>query len=131
MPNRTGADISIIPEALALQVGAPLTGKKMFIIDAHGNTEPHFLARSFVNFPSLNNAGGLFVVALKSDDSDPLIGIDVLKVLGISIDTSEKKLSINNKAWEVFKTLSAVGAIGYLGKLVIDALTTPDDYEES
>jgi hypothetical protein len=37
--------------------------------------------------------------------------MDVLKPLGISVDTASHQLSVKNEVWEAFKTLAAIGIL--------------------
>jgi len=48
--------------------------------------------------------------------------MDVLKSLGINIDTKTEELSIKHEVWEAFKTLSGIGVAFFLGVKIIEKL---------
>jgi len=115
----TGAEISLVPIDLARQVGAWCTNQTIGITGIHGHSRIVPLVKMGIFFPKLSGKGGYFLIAV-GDTNEPLIGIDVLRLLGIEIDTRTGKLEVKNEIWEAFKTLSAVGVILFTGIKVLE-----------
>ena len=55
-------------------------------------------------------------------EKEPIIGMDVLKPLGIGIETKTGELSIKNEIWEAFKTISGIGVAFFLGVKILEKL---------
>ena len=53
-------------------------------------------------------------------EKEPIIGMDVLKPLGIGIETKTGELSIKNEIWEAFKTISGIGVTFFLGVKILE-----------
>lgn len=118
----TGAEISMIPLRLAQMIGAQRTDQTTNITGVHGQSRTLPLGVVYVYFPSLNNIGGRFLVAISDIDSEPIIGMDVMKPLGISIDTQTNQLSVKNEIWEAFKTLAGVGVLTFAGIKILESI---------
>jgi len=117
----TGAERSLMPVELAKEVSAWRTKQEINIVGIHkqGKKLPVDIAGVF--FPSLNNIGGNFLVAVTPIEKEPIIGMDILGPLGISIDARTHQLSVKNAIWEAFKTLSAIGILTYGVIKIIDS----------
>jgi len=111
----TGADISIIPLRLAMKIGAWRTNQTINIVGIHKQSRELPLGVAHIYFPSLNNIGGRFLIAISDKEQEPIIGMDILRPSGISIDTKTHQVSVRNEVWEAFKTLSAVGVFDLCG----------------
>ena len=118
----TGADISLIPSKLASIIGAWHTNQWVDIVGVHGQSRKLPVGKIGIFFPELGDKGGYFLVAVSNIEKVPIIGMDILKPLGISIDTKTGELSIKNEIWEAFKTLSAIGVVFFLGVKVLEKL---------
>ena len=59
-------------------------------------------------------------MAVSDVEREPIIGMDVLKLLGVSIDTKTGELSIKNEIWEAFKTISGVGVALFIGTKILE-----------
>jgi predicted aspartyl protease len=105
----TGASISLVPVELANSVGAWHTNQNLNIVGVHGQKRKLPLEKMGIFFPDLENKGGYLVVSVSDIEETPIIGMDILKPLGINIDTKTGELSIKNEIWEAFKTLSGIG----------------------
>ncbi len=116
----TGAEISLIPIDLARRVGAWRTNQSTNIVGIHAQRRNLPIAKTEIFFPSLGDKGGYFLVAVSDVEEEPIIGMDVLKPLGISIDTKTHQLSVKNEIWEAFKTLSAIGVLTYAGIKILE-----------
>ncbi len=114
----TGASISLIPLEIARRVGVWRIDQTINLVGAHGQSRVLPLGVVRIFFLDLGDKGGCFIVAISDVEREPIIGMDVLKPLGISIDTKTVGLSIKNEVWEAFKTLSAIGVVFFLGILV-------------
>ena len=109
----TGADVSLLPQALAGTIGAWPTGHEMGLRGVHGESEVHPLVIANLFFPGLGDVGAQCFFAM-SRENELIIGMDILRALGISIDTATQTLSIRNEAWESLKTITTTGVIGLL-----------------
>lgn len=118
----TGAEISVIPLEVARKIGAWRTNQKTTLIGVHKQARTLPLGVLYVFFPSLNYIGGKFPVAISDVEEKPLIGMDILKPLGITIDTKTHKLLVRNEIWEAFKELAAWGVLFYAGIKILDSL---------
>ncbi len=122
----TGAEILLIPRELAVNIGAWHTNQTVNIVGFHGYSSDLPLGKVGIFFSELGNKGGYFLVAVSNIEKEPVIGMDVLKPLGISIDTRTGKLSIKNEIWEAFKTISGVGVVLFLGVKVLETIFEED-----
>lgn len=118
----TGADISLIPRELAITVGAWRTSQYVNVTGVHGQSRDLPIGKIGVFFPTLGDKGGHFFVAVTDVEKEPIIGMDVLKLLGISIEAKTGELSIKNEIWEAFKTLSTIGVSFFLGVRILEKL---------
>lgn len=118
----TGAEVSIIPLDLARQVGASHTNQDVNLIGIHGQSRRLPIGMINIFFPSLNNIGANFPVAVSDVEREPIIGMDILKPLGISIDTKTQQLSVKNEIWEAFKTLATAGVLIYAGIKILESI---------
>ncbi len=125
----TGADISLIPLSLAMEIGAWRTNQTINIVGIHKQSRKLRLGVVHIYFPSLNNIGGRFFTAISDKEQKPIIGMDILRPLGISIDTKRHQLLVRNEVWEAFKTLSAWGVLTYGGIKILEAIFS--DKQES
>ncbi len=99
------------------------TNQTMNIVGVHGQSRTLELGVAGVYFPSLNNVGGRFPVAVSDiNQKQPIIGMDIMTPLGISIDTQPPQLSIRNESWEAFKTLAGVGVLVFAGIKILDSI---------
>jgi len=124
----TGAEISFIPERLAQQVGAWSTPLSRNIRGVHNQSKVLPLVGVGISFPALNKVIDGFLVAMSQNDSQIIIGMDILNPTGITIDTETCKLSIKNKIWEAFKTVTGVigaGGLFYIGVKAVDEILSP------
>ena len=110
----TGAEISLIPIGLATEIGVERTNETRNLVGVHGQGRVLPLGLMGAFFPSLNNKGGQFFIAISDKEKEPIIGMNILRPLGISIDTKTSQLQVKNEIWEAFKTLSAVGVAAFL-----------------
>jgi len=118
----TGADISIIPLKLAVMIGAWRTDQTINISGVHGQSRTLPLGVAHIYFPSLSEMGGRFVIAISDIEQKPIIGMDILRPLGINIDTRTHQLSVRNELWEAFKTLSGVGVLTFVGIKILESV---------
>ena len=118
----TGASISLIPMELAVTIGAWRTNQYVNVTGVHGQSRSFPIGKIGLFFPELGDKGGYFLVAVSDVEKEPIIGMDVLKPLGISIDTKTGKLSIKNEIWEAFKTISGMGVAFFLGVKILEKL---------
>jgi len=118
----TGASISLRPIELARRVGAWRTDQDVKVVGVHKQSRVLSLGKVGIFFPDLEDKGGYFIAAVSDVEKEPIIGMDILRPLGISIETSTGELSIKNEVWEAFKTLSGVGVIVFLGVKIIEKL---------
>jgi len=118
----TGASISIIPRELAITVGAWRTDQYTIITGVHGQLKDLPIGKIGIFFPALGDKGGYFLVAVSDVEEEPIIGMDVLKPLGISIETKTGELSVKNEIWEAFKTISGIGVAFFLGVKILEKL---------
>lgn len=128
----TGANISSLPADFAELIGVHPTGGVQSIVFGNNAAQSFPVAAVNVYFPTLDNRGGTFGVAIKPGDAQPIIGMDIMVPLGISIDTASQTLRIHDPAWEAFKEVAGgavlVGggiALAALGAAIVDGLTAP------
>lgn len=118
----TGAEISLIPIDLARRIGAWRTNRSINLVGVHRQTRRLPIGKLGIFFENLNNKGGYFLVAVSDIEDKPIIGMDVLKPLGVSIDTKTHQLTIKNEIWEAFKTLSAIGILTFGAVKILEKL---------
>ncbi len=118
----TGADISMIPLRLAAMIGAWRTDQTINIKGVHGQSRTLPLGVAHIYFPSLNDIGGQFYITISNIEQEPIIGMDILRPLGISIDTRNRRLSVRNEIWEAFKTLAGVGVLTFVGIKILESV---------
>lgn len=106
----TGAEVSMMSTGAAQEVGAWLTNYNQALTGIHGDTRTFPVVVANIEFSALK-VGGRFAFAMSDFTSEVIIGMDVLKPLGISVDTASHELSVKNPVWEAFKTLAAIGVI--------------------
>jgi len=123
----TGAEISFLPIEIARHIGAWKTREEMDIIGVHKDVKKYPLVIAEVFFPSLNLIGGKFRWAMSDVSNEPIIGMDILKPLGITINSKNGILSIKNELWEAFKTLTAVGVIMYGAVKILGSLAEEEN----
>lgn len=104
----TGASVSMLSESVAREIGAWLTNRSIHVTGVHGDTREMDVLLADISFPNISNVGGRFTFAM---GQSTIVGMDILKPLGVVIDTSTGKLRVKNDTWEAFKTLAATGAI--------------------
>jgi len=121
----TGAEISLIPLSVAANIGAWRTNQQTNVVSVHGEDRTLPIIVAHLYFPSLNNIGGQFAFAMSNTGQELIVGMDILKPLGITIDTKTHQLSVKNEIWEAFKTLSAVGVLFVGGVKLFEALSKP------
>ena len=114
----TGASISLVPKELAITVGAWRTDQSKKLTGIHGQSRVLPIVKIGIFFPELGNKGGDFLAAVSDVEKEPIIGMDVLKSVGISINTKTGELLIQNEIWEAFKTFSAM----FVGVKVLEKL---------
>lgn len=119
----TGAELSLIPSSIARSIGAWSTSQQTNVIGVHGQGRILPIVVANIYFPSLNNAGGEVAFAMSDVEQEPIIGMDILKPLGIIVDTKTSKLSINNEIWEAFKTLATIGVLVWGGIKILNKLS--------
>lgn len=116
----TGAELSMIPSSAASMVGAWLTNHSQSVVGVHQDTRTFPLVLVDVSFGDLR-VGGRFAFVMSDIVNEVIIGMDVLKRLGLSIDVAADELSVKNRAWEVFKTVAAVGVLILGGAKVLES----------
>jgi predicted aspartyl protease len=109
----SGAEISLMPLRIAQNIGAWKTNEYIDIKSVHEEIKECSIIIAELYFISLNLVGGQFRFAMSDVAKEVIIGMDILKPLGITIDTKSNSLSIKNEILEAFKTLSTVGVITY------------------
>jgi predicted aspartyl protease len=121
----TGAEISMIPESIARQIGAWETPLLCTVTGVHNQSKTLPLVGVGIGFPMLNKSVNVFLVAMTQDNQQVIIGMDILKPMGITIDAETSKLSIKNKTWEAFKAVTGfavgVGGLIYIGSKVLSS----------
>jgi predicted aspartyl protease len=123
----TGADISLIPLSIARDVGAWNTSQQTNVVGVHGQSRILPIVVANLYFPSLNNVGGEVAFAMSDVEQELIIGMDILRPLGIIVDTKTSQLSIKNEIWEAFKTLATVGVLVWGGIKVIKKLSEKNE----
>jgi len=123
----TGAEISVMPLSVATNIGAWRTNQQTNIVGIFGQARMLPIIVANLYFPSLNNVGGQFAFAMSDMEQEFIVGMDILKPLGINIDTKTHQLSIKNEIWEAFKTLAGVGVLVFGGLKLLEALSKRDD----
>lgn len=111
----TGAELSLIPSSIARNIGAWNTSQQTNVVGVHGQGRILPIVVANLYFPSLNNAGGEVAFAMSDVEQELIVGMDILRPLGIIVDTKTSKLSIKNEIWEAFKTLATVGVLVWGG----------------
>lgn len=123
----TGATTTLLPRSIAADIGTHATGFRRWVGGIAGGEDMEF-AIAGVTFPTLGK-GNQILVAISDNFPVPLIGMDVMSPMGITIDTESGEFKLNNKLWEAFKTVSAVVVAGGGAVAVIsaigEALSTP------
>lgn len=123
----TGAEISMMPLSIAANIGAWRTNQQTNVVGVHGETRILPIIVACLDFPSLNNVGGQFAFAMSNSGQELIVGMDILKPLGITIDTKTHQLYVKNEIWEAFKTLSAIGVLFIGGIKLLEALSEQND----
>lgn len=116
----TGAEISMIPSSAASVVGAWRTDYTQSVTGVHQDTKTFPMVVAYLSFPDLN-VGGRFPFVMSGLSQEVVIGIDILKPLGISIDTATNRLSVKSEVWEAFKTLAALGVLVVGGIKILES----------
>jgi len=114
----TGATDSVIPDNIARLIiihKTPFTTSlRGFMKNFRTPPAPIIIAETY--FPTIRKKGR-FMYAMVHGADEIIIGMNILSLAGIHIDTRTGGLSVKNEIWEAFKTLSGIaglGAIGYL-----------------
>jgi predicted aspartyl protease len=94
----TGAERSLLPSALLELVGAEWTDETITVAGWSGETSELRTALVEVRFPSLGWRGARLQVLERDDGGDVLIGMDVLHLLSLVIDTKSRKLAVKDGA---------------------------------
>ena len=123
----TGAEISLMPLSIATNIGAWSTNQQTNVVGVHGQARILPIVVAYLYFPSLKNVGGQFAVAMSNTEQELIVGMDILKPLGITIDTKTHQLSVKNETWEAFKTLATVGVLIYGGIKILEKLSEKKD----
>ena len=125
----TGAEISLMPLSMAKSIGAWHTNTQTSVVGVHGIAKTLPIIAVHLSFLSLKNIGGQFLFAMATprpeDTLEPelIVGMDILKPLGIIVDTKTHRLSVKNEIWEAFKELTALGVIFFAGIKLFEALS--------
>ena len=119
----TGAELSLIPSSIARNIGAWNTSQQTNVVGVHGQGRILPIVVANLYFPSLNNAGGEVAFAMSDVEQELIVGMDILRPLGIIVDTKTSKLSIKNEIWEAFKTLATVGVLVWGGIKALQKLS--------
>ncbi|MFQ6088927.1 MAG: hypothetical protein ACE5K0_08515 [Candidatus Methanofastidiosia archaeon] len=123
----TGAEISLIPLSLGTNIGAWRTNQQTNVVGVHGEAKTLPIIAAYLYFPLLNNTGGQFTFVMSNTGQEIIVGMDILKPLGITINTKTHQLSVKNEIWEAFKTLAALGVLFSGGVKLFEALSEQDD----
>lgn len=126
----TGAEISMIPKGLANSIGAWHTNQNMDIIGVHNHKRTLPIGIANIYFSSLDDVGGQFSIAISDLEEEPLIGMDIMRPLGININTRTHKVTVNNETWEAFKTLSGIIVGGFIVVKALDAIFKEEDKQK-
>ena len=118
----TGAEVSLMPEHIAVQIGAWETNQNMSIVDANMNTKTLPIIAAFIGFPELSKDVYKFPFGMHDLNQEIILGMDILKPTGINIDTKNNKLTVKNEIWEAFKTIAGTGLLVYGGIRIIGAI---------
>ena len=116
-----------MPLSIAQTIGAWSTNQQTEVVGVHGQARTLPIIVAYLYFPSLKNVGGQFAFAMSNTEQELIVGIDILKPLGITIDTKTHQLSVKNETWEAFKTLSTVGLLVYCGIKILKKLSEQND----
>ena len=119
----TGAELSLIPSSIARNIGAWNTSQQTNVVGVHGQGRILPIVVTNLYFPSLNNAGGEVAFAMSDVEQELIVGMDILRPLGIIVDTKTSELSIKNEIWEAFKTLATVGVLVWGGIKALQKLS--------
>lgn len=106
----TGAEVSFIPSSAASKVGAWVTNYSQTVTGVHQDTKTFPVVLVDAYFADLS-VGGRFPFVMSELTQEIIIGMDVLKPLGVSIDTATNRLSVKSEVWEAFKALAAIGVL--------------------
>ncbi len=123
----TGAEISLLPLNIAKKIGAWSTNRQTNVVGIHGKSKTLPIIVAYFYFPLLNSVGGKFEFVASNTGKELIVGMDILKPLGITIDTKTQQLLVKNEIWEAFKTLSAVGVLVYGGVKLLEAMSEKSD----
>lgn len=115
----TGAERTVIPLKLAKEIGANPLGQTIKLVGFNGSVQECELYSLKIGFPRLKKEPiGLLAVAACDAVRHPIIGMDLMGMLGIVPDPKTKTIYIKSETWEVIKTLLAlIGGIALLGLL--------------
>jgi predicted aspartyl protease len=119
----TGAEISLMPLSMGVKIGAWRTNQQINVVGVHGETRILPMAVACLYFPSLNHIGGQFAFAVGETNREIIVGMDILELLGITIDTRTQQLSVKNEIWEAFKALTGAGVLFIGGVKLLQALS--------
>jgi predicted aspartyl protease len=119
----TGAEISLLPMSIAARIGVWGINRQINLIGVHGESRTLPMVAARLYFPSLNHIGGQFVFAVSDTNQEIIVGMDILELLGITIDAKTHQLTVKNDIWEAFKTLAAAGALFIGGIKILEALS--------
>lgn len=106
----TGATVSLIPKALADQVGVTKTLVTRSVQGVHRDIKTFPVVIANLHFVTLNR-GSDFPFVMSNSTDELIVGMDIMMPLGISIDTKTGKLTVINEVWEGFKNLATAGVI--------------------
>lgn len=123
----TGAVVTLLPLDLAGRVGASDFDEVVTLSGFNGHPSRCAVIGVKATFPGLQGKGGLVRVYAMPNLDRPIIGMDIMKPMGIAIDTRTHSLTINIPMWEGFKKAAAIGTIGYATVKVFDYLFSTDD----
>ena len=119
----TGAERSLMPLSTAVNIGAWGTNQQTNVVGVHEQARTLSIIVAYLHFPSLSNIGAQFAFAMSNKGQELIVGMDILKPSGITIDTTTHQLSVKNEIWEAFKTLAAVGVFVYGGLKLLEVLS--------
>jgi len=117
----------MMPKGLANTIGAWHTNQNMDIIGVHKQKRTLPIGIANIYFSSLGDIGGPFSIAISDIEVEPIIGMDIMRPLGININTRTHELTLNNEIWEAFKTLSGIIVGGFIVVKALDAIFKEED----
>jgi hypothetical protein len=100
----------MVPSSAASAIGAWRTNYSQTVTGVHQDTKTLPVVLVDLYFPDLS-IGGRFPLAMSDLQQEVIIGMDVLRPLGVSIDTVTGQISVKNEVWEAFKTLATIGVL--------------------